>query len=196
MVGTLVGRCVYWSALIPILWLFCLVQVLLLVGGRWLVGWCFPRRDLEILDDPIPEAFYCRKYCKPCAEDADDVESGKLVSFANVDEEKDSPSTASRSKRDHKGELEALQVQSKINITEEVDRCDLWKHMVRSLDKEPGTPSLHKQTSSSSHNADSELKRRTVDDHHVELSAKEKEALAGTEDSSSPTLKSYHSTKV
>ena len=35
---------------------------------------------------------------------------------------------------------ESLKTESTINITREVDRCDLWKHMVRSLDKEPVKP--------------------------------------------------------
>lgn len=162
--------------------------------GRWLVGWCFPRRDLEILDDPIPEAFYCRKYCKSCTEDADDVESGKLIDYDRQGEQKGTL-TDSTKRRDHKGELESLKVQSKINISEEVDRCDLWKHMVRSLDKEPGSPSIHKHASS--RKPDSNLKHRTVDGHHVEFATKEQEALASPQsEDSTPTLRSYHSTNV
>lgn len=176
---------------------FFFAQVLLLVVGRWLVGWCFPRRDLEILDDPIPEAFYCRKYCKLCEEDSDDVESGILGDTDGLVDDKHAGESHTRSRTSdaHAGQLEGLKAQSKINITEEVDHCELWRHMVRSLDKEPDSPLKCKR--STSHEADGDLKHRAAGGHQLEFSTKELEAVAGTKESeSTPDLIGYHITEI
>lgn len=83
-----------------------------MVIGRWLVGWCFPKRDLLILDDPIPDKLYCQRK-STCCEEGRDPEKG-------IDELDGRVASAD----------------TDINITREVDRCDLW-HMVHKLDKEP-----------------------------------------------------------
>lgn len=101
--------------------------MLLLVIGRWLVGWCFPKGDLELLDDPIPEQLYCRGKRKGDPE----------KSLTELEELRDS--VDEEEKKVPNGGLAA---EHNINITDEVNRCDLWKHMVRHLDKEPNAGSL------------------------------------------------------
>ena len=38
------------------------MQVLMLVGARWMAGLLFRWSDLAILDDPIPEKLYCQHF--------------------------------------------------------------------------------------------------------------------------------------
>lgn len=78
-----------------------------------MVGWCFPKKDLLILDDPIPDKLYCKRN-DPCCKEGKDIESGIDEIDARVDS-----------------------IDTDINITREVDRCDLWQHMVHKLDEEP-----------------------------------------------------------
>lgn len=98
--------------------------MLLLVAGRWLVGWCFPKRDLDILDDPIPDKLYCSKKKKGCIDNGES-EKGSL-------DEADSSEPVANGGLHH-----LVKKDTDINISREVDRCELWKHMVHTLDKEP-----------------------------------------------------------
>ena len=110
-------------------------QVLLLVAGRWLVGWIFPAKDLEILDDPIPEKLYCGRRCTPdkvsssngcCnnnSDDSSDLEKG-LEMKDDIDGKHLEENASRKSSND-----------KPINITREMNNCDLWKHMVGSMDR-------------------------------------------------------------
>lgn len=89
------------------------------------MGWCFPKKDLEILDDPIPEELYCGRRCKPCHEGSE-IEKGLNSSDDGLEEVDGNGASMLPSE----GE-------SHINITQEMDRCDLWKHMVHNLESEP-----------------------------------------------------------
>jgi anion exchange protein len=100
------------------------IMVLLLVAGRWLVGWFFPERDLQILDDPIPESLYCGRPCSPSKMKKKRYRSNKT----SGDVEKDVEKGVEEVDSSHNGG---------INISHEVNRCDLWQHMVHTLDKEP-----------------------------------------------------------
>ena len=121
-------------------------QVLLLVAGRWLVGWVFPAKDLEILDDPIPEKLYCGRRCTPHkmassndsgASDSADPEKGLEIS-----EDLDSK-YLDESRRDAK----KPSMDGSLNMTQEVNNCDLWRHMVGSMDKQPSSSSLKRTNS-------------------------------------------------
>ena len=106
--------------------------MLLLVAGRWLVGWVFPAKDLEILDDPIPEKLYCGRHCTPdridctgcCSKNGSDNSSDVERGLTMTD--------------DIDGKYEEKK-QVDINITREMNNCDLWKHMVGTMDREPSS---------------------------------------------------------
>lgn len=138
-----------------------------MVVGRWLVGWCFPKRDLLILDDPIPDKLYCKRRCydTSCCEGEKDVERGL--------EEIDS------NPNDNLGSVDA-----DINMTREVNRCELWKHMVHTLDKEP--TSLVRQR-----NHEEAISRKNLSvkfQQELERNSKEEE--------SSTNLTGYQSTEI
>ena len=100
-------------------------QVLLLVVGRWLIGFCFSRRDLAILDDPISEKFYCKRFRREGSET--DLEAGQSMLPSGDSEEK-------LESTDIKTNGTAPKQPESINMTKEMDRCDLWRNMVRNLD--------------------------------------------------------------
>lgn len=101
--------------------------------GRWLVGWCFPKGDLDILDEPIPESLYCK-----CKRDCHrDIEKGPLE-----EESRESSAEAKETEADMSSTQQ--KVEHDINITEEVDRCQLWRHMVHKLDNEPSAAASSK----------------------------------------------------
>ena len=77
----------------------------MLVAGRWLVGWCFPKGDLDILDEPIPESLYCKRRRRHY-----DIEKGPL-------EEEEVSSEAKESEEAPQQDIEH------VNISEEMDRC-------------------------------------------------------------------------
>ncbi len=120
--------------------------MLLLVAGRWLVGWVFPAKDLEILDDPIPDKLYCGRRCTPHkmasssdsgANDTLDPEKGLEIS-----EDLDSK-YLNESRRD----IRKPSMDGSLNMTQEVNNCDLWRHMVGSMDKQPSSASLKRSNS-------------------------------------------------
>ena len=110
-------------------------QILLLVAGRWFVGWIFPARDLEILDDPIPEKLYCGRNGK----------NSHNCCYNGGKEYNEDPEKGLEIKEQTDGAQEnGINDEKKckdgsLNITHEVNKCDLWKHMVHSLDKEPSS---------------------------------------------------------
>ena len=130
-----------------------------MVIGRWLVGWCFPKRDLLILDDPIPDKLYCQRK-STCCEDGKDSEKDPEKGIDELD-----------------GRVES--VDTDINITREVDRCDLW-HMVHKLDKEPNN---HIRVANS-------LATQNGGVHNVQVE------LEMQDESATPTLSSYKSTEI
>ena len=145
-----------------------LLQVLLLVIGRWLIGFVFSRRDLEILDDPISEKLYCRRFRTSKEGEKDKtaiVENGELTAFGS---ENDSPimmrdpheeeekkggggggggasgsSSAkqrkNRRKRVREGDVieERRDQEEEINMSREVDRCQLWRSMLHDYNSPP-----------------------------------------------------------
>lgn len=103
-----------------------------MVISRWLLGFCFSKHDMELLDDPIPDTLYC----KPCRtkQKALDLEGNESVDTLG--------SSAQGSSQDVVVTSEPLPLQNcshdghkegSFNITHEVDKCDLWKHMVKDL---------------------------------------------------------------
>lgn len=99
------------------------------------MGWIFPAKDLEILDDPIPDKLYCgRNNCTPLKlkgykshanEELSEIENGIEIQI----EDKQQPPAA-----DGDGPF---------NITKEMNNCDLWKHMVSNLEKESPSSTKH-----------------------------------------------------
>ena len=118
------------------------MQVLLLVVGRWFLGFVFCKRDLELLDDPIPDKLYCKRfrYRKDNATTttAKTLEEGKVESEDVVDgsinDEEDMANLAVINP--------GYKRSSSMNMTKEVDQCDLWRTMplVRNLDAPPASP--------------------------------------------------------
>ncbi len=108
--------------------------MLLLVAGRWLVGWVFPAKDLEILDDPIPERLYCGRHCTP-----DKINCSGCCNSDN-NNEGDNSSDVEKGlvmRDDIDGVNSTDRHPADINMTREMNNCDLWKHMVGTMDKEP-----------------------------------------------------------
>lgn len=136
------------------------MQVVTLVITRWLLGFCFSKHDLDLLDDPFPESLYCR----PCRDKQQRSKPLDLNLHINNNSSVDTlgSSTQCSTQEDVAVTLEpkpgglaadadhhqhvCLQYDDDFNITHEVDKCDLWKNMVRSHD----TPSRKPLTSSTS----------------------------------------------
>lgn len=116
--------------------------------SRWLLGFCFSKHDLELLDDPLPDALYCR----PCR---DKHRRSKPLEIEGTSVDTLGSSTQC-SAQDVAVTLEPTADQSHVcphqtdsfNITHEVDKCDLWKNMVKSLDAPLPSP---RETSNVSH---------------------------------------------
>lgn len=104
-------------------------QVLFLVVGRWLAGFLFLKHDLEILDDPIPDKLYCKRFVHHIDQQKATEEGNDLI-----EREEEAKSDQVRSPPVLK------QRDSNFNLTREVDKCDLWKNMVRRLDAPMPSP--------------------------------------------------------
>lgn len=99
------------------------------------MGWIFPAKDLEILDDPIPDKLYCgRNNCTPMKlkgytshanEDVSEVENG--LEMKSSERQQQPPPNGD----------------GPFNITDEMNNCDLWKHMVSNLEKESPSAVKH-----------------------------------------------------
>ena len=108
--------------------------------SRWLLGFCFSKHDLELLDDPIPDALYC----KPCRDKHRkskplQLESGTTNSVDTLGSSAQEVvmmeplgSELDRSSFQHNDDS--------FNLTHEVDKCDLWRNMVRGLDAPMPSP--------------------------------------------------------
>lgn len=104
------------------------IMVLLLVFGRWLAGFLFSRKDLIILDDPIPEKFYCKRFREEGKNDVEGGTGGETEGF-------ESPLL------DRNGRLsQPVEKEPNINITQELDKTELWRNMVRHLDSPIPSP--------------------------------------------------------
>ncbi len=106
-----------------------------------MLGFWFSKHDLELLDDPIPDSLYCR----PCRQKHTplDLEGNNnaasvdtLSSTAQNSSEQDIVVTSEPTPHHRVSCTNALHRES-FNITTEVDRCDLWKNVVKTLDKSP-----------------------------------------------------------
>ena len=93
--------------------------------GRWLVGFLFSKHDLELLDDPIPDKLYCCKRYR--VQDRKEIlsEEGMAEPLEDVD--------------DKQSGHDLPRKRSGINITQEVDKCDLWRN-IRKLDAPMPSP--------------------------------------------------------
>lgn len=103
--------------------------------GRWLLGFCFSKHDMALLDDPIPD----RLYCKPCRQQKDKLPPpGDMPPDMEACESVDTMGSSTQcSAQDVVVTSEPtphLDPNDSFNITREVDKCYLWKNMVRSLD--------------------------------------------------------------
>ena len=123
------------------------LQIVALVFGRWLLGFAFSKHDLELLDDPIPDSLYCRKCrqknltkmglsqgsSKDSVSDSYDIEACRdfPVTVEPVASNGSIPSESHNKLNDS------------FNLTREVDKCDIWKNMVKTLDAAPGSGNEH-----------------------------------------------------
>lgn len=102
------------------------------------MGFWFSKHDLELLDDPIPDALYC----KPCRDKQRRSKPLDLEGNPSID----TLASSSQSSQD----VAAVTSEpmpctngsrhsrlDSFNISTEVDRCDLWKNMVKRLDTSP-----------------------------------------------------------
>ena len=122
--------------------------MLTLLLGRWVLGFCFPRNDLELLDDPLPDKLYCRQFRRE-ESPSKDVETGLVESDGNsVDGELQPVDMNEAVTSEPTGEqgpsarnaLFDVKKSSDFNITQEMDKCDLWKNMVKNYDAPPMSP--------------------------------------------------------
>lgn len=130
---------------------------------RWLLGFCFSKHDIELLDNPIPDALYCRP-CKaqpqsrsPRAIDLEGGEGGSVDTFGlggssghcstdNMLVTSEPTSTSAAHVATANPGIPRKQRTDSFNITHEVDSCDLWKNLVKldaPLPSPRETPKFH-----------------------------------------------------
>ncbi len=106
---------------------------------RWLLGFCFARNDLEVLDDSLPENLYCKKCTKKSSEK--NLEEGSSnsdeVDCVVCEEPSATNDILSPSRISQRTERHSA---SEFNITQEVDKCDIWKTVVKDLDLPYSSP--------------------------------------------------------
>lgn len=106
---------------------------------RWLLGFIFPCKTLEILDDPLPSLLYCKRCeIKKCSE----VQLEECSKWDEMDEVDgvvtNEPSTSiQNSPVNQRKERRSA---SAFNITHEVNKCDIWRTMVKDLDVPYSSP--------------------------------------------------------
>lgn len=125
------------------------LQVLTLLLGRWLLGFCFPHGDLNLLDDPLPKELYCRRFREEPTP-SKDVEAGlEETSIDAIDGESQpievngvvtSEPTGGEDPLSARNALFGANKNSNFNITEEMDNCDLWKNLIKNYDAPPQSP--------------------------------------------------------
>ena len=126
-----------------------------LVITRWLLGFCFSKHDIELLDNPIPDSLYC-KPCrlkpKPSRElDLEMAGNGSVDTLgssahcsANDVLVTSEPLPGTGNHGNHHAPRK--QRTDSFNITHEVDSCDLWKNLVKldaPLPSPRETPKFH-----------------------------------------------------
>lgn len=114
------------------------IQVVALVVARWLLGFWFSKHDIELLDDPIPDALYC----KPCRDKHSkskplDLEGNPSIDTLASSTQCSSQDVVTSEPTSNPGNVCPRHRLDSFNITTEVDRCDLWRNMVKSLDTSP-----------------------------------------------------------
>ena len=128
------------------------VQVLTLVLGRYLLGFIFSKHDLGLLDEPIPDKLYCKRFREQESRcDHGSAEEG----LAGSDETIDGPAAEEDHTDDNLEEVVTSEPLSEtynarnplfnnrgqsFNISQEVNKCDLWKNMMKKLDAPPPSP--------------------------------------------------------
>lgn len=122
-----------------------------LLLGRWLLGFCFPHGNLNLLDDPLPKELYCRRFREEDEGDlSKDVETGlEEAAVDAVTGESDliemngvvttEPATTDES-LSARNALFGVKGDSNFNITQEMDNCDLWKNLIKNYDAPPQSP--------------------------------------------------------
>jgi hypothetical protein len=119
-----------------------------------MLGFCFPHRDLNLLDDPLPKELYCRRFRdENSSKDAESGAAGLEESDDHTDNGEIPPpidlNEAVTSEPMGEGEggaplarnaLFGVKGDSSFNITQEMDKCDVWRNMVKSYDAPPQSP--------------------------------------------------------
>ena len=150
---------IYTIIQVVLLVLLCAVQALpslrvafpIIVIGlmiiRWLLGFCFTRKDLKVLDDPLPEKLYCKR-CevhvkksseKILEEGTCSTNSDEIDGFGNIVTE-EPPAIDQNISPDHAQQRKERRSASAFNITQEVDKCEIWRTMVKDLDTPYSSP--------------------------------------------------------
>ena len=122
-----------------------------LLLGRWLLGFCFPHGNLNLLDDPLPKELYCRRFHEQ-GEDSlsKDVETGLEETDGDavtgesepieINEVVNSEPTAADENLSVRNALFEVKGDYSFNITQEMDNCDLWKNLIKNYDAPPQSP--------------------------------------------------------
>ena len=126
--------------------------MLTLLLGRWMLGFCFPHSDLDLLDDPLPKELYCRRFHEqgPSSKDvesgaagleeSDDYTDNGEVPPINLNEAVTSEPVGEEDLLSARNALFGVKKDSNFNITQEMDKCDLWRNMVKNYDAPPQSP--------------------------------------------------------
>ena len=131
---------------VPVLRVVFPVFIVGLMIIRWFLGFCFTRKDLEVLDDPLPERLYCKRCrgrgCRKKHYDVN-VEEGSTsddvdVCGSGVIAEEPSADDQHLSSRHPSNNTDRRS--SEFNFTQEVDKCDAWKTVVKDLDVPYSSP--------------------------------------------------------
>ena len=103
--------------------------------GRWLLGFFFSKHDLELLDEPIPNFLYS-KCCRTNQQKSKDLEGNLSLDTLGESSSHSSGQDLLAVTSEPLSHQHNLQDSHKddFNITHEVDKCDLWKNMVKNLD--------------------------------------------------------------
>ena len=127
------------------------VQILTLLLGRWMLGFCFPHSDLELLDDPLPKELYCRRFREETPskdiesgaaglEESDDHTDNGEIPPIDLNEAVTSEPVGEEGPPSARNALFGVKKDSDFNITQEMDKCDLWRNMVKNYDAPPQSP--------------------------------------------------------
>ncbi len=112
---------------------------------RWLLGFCFTRKDLKVLDDPLPEKLYCKRcevHVKKNSErnlEEGSSNSDEIDGVGNVVTE-EPPAIDQNLTPDRNLQRKERRSASDFNITQEVDKCEIWRTMVKDLESPYSSP--------------------------------------------------------